>query len=446
MKEDWNLKKIFGNSMWQIIEKILTMILSIVVTSVVARYLGTERYGLANYIISVVMLFTTFSTFGMEKIMINDIVDNKYSKENIIGTSFVIRVIGGIILIIISQVTLYILTNGDRLCQLLGIIMGTCMLFKAFEVIEYYLQSQMKLKIVSIIRFLTTIVTATAKILVVYFDFGVIGFTCTYLIDSIVAGALFFVWYKKKNKQKWKISKEYTKDLLSRCGYIAIAGLMTTIYMRIDQVMLGSMLASKTENGIYSAAVRIAEMWYFVPVAIIASFQPVIMKQKNEGNEKKYKKDMQKLYDFVSIIGLACGIAISLFGWLAIDILYGAEYAGAADVLLISVWAGLFATLGSARSVWLVAENKQKYTLIYTAIGCIINIILNSVLIPKIGAIGAAIATLVAQIIANVFALMPFKETRESSIMILKSIFKNETCIEFVKYIAQKLKKRSNEI
>lgn len=438
MEQKFSLKKIFGNSMWQITEKILTMLLSVVVTSVVARYLGTEQYGLVNYIISVVMLFTTFSTLGMEQITINDIIDGKESKEKILGTSFIIRLIGGIILIIISQITLYVLTQGDRLSQILGIIMGTCILFKAFEVVEYYLQSQMKLKVSSIIRFVTTITVAAAKLLVVYFDLGIVGFTCTYLIDAIVAGFLFFIWYKKRNKERWRFSKKYAKSLLSRCWYIAIAGLMTTIYMRIDQVMLGTMLASKAENGIYAAAVRIAEMWYFVPLAIISSFQPVIMSQKKEKNEVEYKKMMQRLYDFVAVIGIVCGIIISLFGWIAIYILYGSEYAGASSVLSISVWAGLFATLGSARSVWLVAENKQRYTLVYTAVGCIINVGLNAILIPKMGAYGAAIATLVAQLIANIFALIPFKETRESSIMMLKSIFYNKTCIDFVKYISNK--------
>ncbi len=440
--EKINLKRIFGNSMWQISEKILTMLLSVVVTSIIARYLGTEKYGLVNYIISVVMLFTTFSTFGMEKITINDIVENKYSKENVLGTSFIIRIIGAIILIIISQVTIYVLNGADSLSQILGIIMGTCMIFKAFEVIEYYLQAQMKLKTVSIIRFIVAIVVAIFKIIVVYLDLGVIGFTCSYLIDVVVAGFLFYIWYRKRNRKRWRINKEYAKRLLSRCWYIAIAGLMTTIYMRIDQVMLGSMLTSKTENGIYSAAVRIAEMWYFVPLAIIASFQPVIMKQKNERNEEEYKKNMQRLYDFVAIIGVLCGIVINLFGWLAVDILYGAEYAGASNVLAISVWAGLFATLGSARSVWLVAENKQKYTLVYTATGCVINIILNSVLIPKIGAIGAAIATLVAQLVANVISLMLFKETRESSFMILKSILYNRTIKDTISFLINKIQNK----
>ena len=441
MEQEFGLKKIFGNSMWQISEKIITMLLSVFITSLVARYLGTEKYGLVNYIISVVMLFTTFSTLGMEKITINDIVEKKYSKQDILGTSFIIRIFGGIILIIISQVSLYFLTNGDKNSQVLGIIMGVCMIFKAFEVIEYYLQAQMNLKAVAIIRFITTICISIFKIMVVKFNLGTVGFIFSYLIDAMIAGTLLYICYRKKEKTKWRVSKEYAKNLLSRCWYIAISGLMTTIYMRIDQVMLGSMFESKTENGIYAAAVRIAEMWYFVPLAIISSFQPVIMKKKKENNDQEYKKNMQRLYDIVAIIGILFGIMISLFGWIAVKILYGDDYSGASEVLAISVWAGLFATLGSARSVWLVAENKQRYTLVYTSVGCLINIILNSILIPKQGAIGAAIATLTAQLVANIFALMPFKEVRDSSKMIIKSIFHNKTFVDGTEYFLKKIRR-----
>lgn len=442
MEEKFKLKNIFGNSMWQISEKVIAMMIGVIVSSLIARYLGAEQYGFVNYIISIVSLFSTFATLGMEKITINDIIEKKDKEEDILGTSFIIRIVGGIILIILSQITLYILTKGDKLSQLLGIIMGTSILFKSLEVIEYYLQAQMNLKMSSMIRFITAICTAFAKIIVVFCDLGIIGFLCTYVIDAFISGFLFWGWYKKNINKKLKLNIVYAKKLLKRCWYIAVSGIMTMIYMRIDQVMLGTMLESKTENGIYSVAARIAEMWYFVPLAVAASFQPVIIKTKKEGNKDEYKKNMQRLYDVVAIVGISFGIMISLFGKIIINILYGAEYAMAAQILNISVWAGLFATLGSARSIWLVAENKQKYTLVYTSVGCVINIVLNSILIPKQGALGAAIATLTAQMFANVFSLMPFKETRESSIMILKSIFANKTFVEFIKYILKKVKGR----
>ena len=425
MEKNITLKNIFGNSMWQIGEKIITMIFSVFVTSIVARYLGTEDYGFVNYIISIVMLFTTFSTLGMEKITIKDIIEREESEERILGTSFYIRLIGGIVLIFISQITIYILDEKNMLAQLLGLLMGLCMIFRAYEVIEYYLQSQMKLKTISIIRFCSTFFVAILRILVVIFDWGIVGFTATYLFDAIIVAVLLKIWYKKRKKLKFKFSLEYAKRILSKCWYVAISGLMVTLYMRIDQVMLGSMLDNKTENGIYSAAVRIAEIWYFVPTAIISAFQPAIVIKKKH-SEEQYEKTMQRLYDIVAIVGIVFGILITLFGDIAVQILYGDEYKGATSILKISVWAGLFATLGTARSVWLVNENLQKYSLIYTSVGCVTNIVLNYFLIPKIGARGAAIATLIAQFVTNVLALVPFKKTRKSSTMILKSIFLNQ--------------------
>lgn len=434
------LKKILGNSLWQISEKILTMLLSIVISGVIARYLGVEQYGLVNYVISVVSLFTAFSTLGMEKITIQDIVSQKDKEEVILGTSFIIRLIGGIVLIIISQITLYLLNGAVLIYQILGIIMGFCMVFKAFEVIEYYLQAHMNLKIVSVIRFTTAIIVAIAKVLVVLCDWGVIGFVLTYLVDAVTAGMLFYIYYKINRYKKWKFSKGYAKKLLARCWYIAIAGLLSTMYMRIDQVMLGKMLTDTTENGIYSAAVRIAEMWYFIPSAIVASFQPNINARKKANDEEGYINLIQQLYDIVAIIGITFGISITCFGWLAIDILYGTAYLQASRVLMVMAWAGLFATLGTARSIWLINENLQKYTIIYTLTGAITNVVLNYLLIPSLGALGAAITTLISQIVADLLTLMAFKKTRKSSIMILKAIFANKTFANGLKLIINKIR------
>ena len=320
--------------------------------------------------------------------------------------------------------------------------MGSCMLFKSFEVIEYYLQSQMKLRVSAIIRFITTMVISVLRIFVVLGDCGTLGFIFTYLFDAIVAGVLFSIYYKNRvTTLKWKFSKEYAKKILKRCWYIAIAGLLGTIYMRIDQIMLGNMLSNTTENGIYSAAVKIAEMWYFIPAAVIASFQPSITEYKKIKNNDDYNIRVQQLYDIVAGIGILFAILIMLFGGIAVNILYGSEYAGATNVLWISVWAGVFATLGSARAIWLINENLQKYTIVYTVAGAVVNIILNYVMIPRFGAIGAAITTLISQFVANILVLFFFKDTKKSSTMLLKSIFFNKTLIKALKRIKDYLRR-----
>jgi O-antigen/teichoic acid export membrane protein len=58
----------------------------------------------------------------------------------------------------------------------------------------------------------------------------------------------------------------------------------------------------------------------------------------------------------------------------------------------------------------------------YIGTGSITNLILNYLLIPTLGGYGAAVATLASQIMVVLIAPSFFKETRVSSIMMLKAI------------------------
>jgi len=83
------------------------------------------------------------------------------------------------------------------------------------------------------------------------------------------------------------------------------------------------------------STVQIAALWYFVPMAIITSFKPVIMGKKKI-NEISYLKSVQLLYSVVAWIGIGFGIFIFLFSDLIIGVLYGADYEKAASILFIS--------------------------------------------------------------------------------------------------------------
>ena len=263
-------------------------------------------------------------------------------------------------------------------------------------------------------------------------------------MENIIYAILLITSYRIMHKQekicKWFFDKEYAKKLLSRCWYFALSAIMVTIYLKIDQVMLGSMIADKSQVGIYSAAVRIAEMWVFVPNAIIASFKPIIIELKGKNEENAYTKNLQRLYDITSGISILFAVGVTIFSKLIIYILYGTEFLEASQILYIIIWGIWFGVLGNVHYVWMVCENKEKYSLFYSFSGSITNIILNALLIPKYGMYGAAIATLCSQIAANIFAFAIFKETRVLSKYIIKSIL----FIEPVKLLKDKFRGEKN--
>ncbi|WP_260284798.1 flippase [Peribacillus aracenensis] len=414
--------KTIKNSSWLVSDKIFTMLIGLFITAIIARYFGPEDFGQFNYALAFVSLFTALSTLGLETLTVKKIIDKDIDEGTILCTSLILRVTGGLTLTTLATMVIMLIEPNSKNLHMVVIIMSLTMVFKSCEVIEYWLQTYQKAKVSSIIRMSVYIIIAALKIALVFFSGNLIHYALIYLLDSILIGfSLIIAYFRiRKNKFPWRFSLKYTKSILSQSWYLILSGLMITLYMRIDQVMLGFMLPNKSEAGIYSAAVRVAEMWYFVPMAIITSFNPIIMSKKRN-NENSFLHSIQLLFTLVAWVCIGFGLLILIFSEIIISLLYGHEFIKASGILTISVWAGTFALLGSARSTWLISEGLQKYTLVFTFAGCITNITLNYWLIPTHGGFGAACATLISQIVGVFIIPVFFNKTRMSTIMMIKA-------------------------
>jgi O-antigen/teichoic acid export membrane protein len=107
---------------------------------------------------------------------------------------------------------------------------------------------------------------------------------------------------------------------------------------------------------------------------------------------------------------------------LIIHILYGAEYDNSIGILRLAVWYTTFSYLGSARTVWILAEEKHNILWKVNLIGALCNVLLNSILIPPYGAMGAATASLITQFFTNVILGYIIKPVRENNRLMLQGI------------------------
>lgn len=415
-------QKTLKNSSWLIFEKVFTMAIGVFVTAYVARYFGPDLYGQFNYALAFVVLFTSLSVLGLEQIAIKAIVNKEASVGSILCTSFIMRLVGGLALLLVASIMIRLIEPEDTLTHLLVFIISLIMIIKSLEVVEYWIFAKQKAKLSSSIRMGVFVLVSGLKLLLVFFQRGLEAYAIIYVIDALLIGlgltASYFI--ARKEQSKWQFDFALAKKMLSKSWYFILSGLMITLYMRIDQVMLGKMIVDKTELGIYSAAVRIAEMWYFVPLALITSMQPVIMREKSN-SEQKYLSSLHILFTAVTWLSILFGVAITIFSPLIIHILYGEAFLKASEILMISVWAGTFALLGSARGVWLVSEGLHRFALVFAIFGAVSNILLNLLLIPSLGGQGAAIATLASQFIVAFIAPLFFSEARGISSLMLRA-------------------------
>ena len=68
-----NLQKLIGNTGWLFADRILRLGVGLWVGIWTARYLGPEQFGLFNYSIAFVALFSVFATLGLDGIVVDSI-------------------------------------------------------------------------------------------------------------------------------------------------------------------------------------------------------------------------------------------------------------------------------------------------------------------------------------------------------------------------------------
>jgi polysaccharide transporter, PST family len=420
-------RRILGNTLWLVADKVARMGMGLIVGIWVARYLGPGQFGLLNYALSFVGLFLPITSLGLNQLIVRDLVSNEKDRYEILGAGFFAKTIAGVVtILVINIVSLLIYSDGgsdNNLLRLVIFIISLSSIFQSFEVIDFWFQSRLEVKDIVIPAGIGLLVISFLKIIAIQWQSSLVIFSLISLLESIfVALNLIIVyWFKKQKVSYWKYDISTAKRLVREGSTLLLSSFVAVIYMKIDQVMLGQLLNNEAV-GLYGAAVRISECWYFIPTAITASLLPVIMKAKQNG-EKNYHKKMQKLFHVLALFALLMSVLITVFSDSVILSLYGKDYIGASRVLCVHIWSSVFVFFGVAQSPWNIAEGLQKISLLRGILGAIVNVVLNLLLIPQYGPLGASIATLISYAIANYLANLFDKRTLEIFMMQSRALF-----------------------
>jgi PST family polysaccharide transporter len=220
---------------------------------------------------------------------------------------------------------------------------------------------------------------------------------------------------------RWTVRAARARALLSQSWPLIISSAGGLIYLKIDQVMLGEM-AGPRELGTYAVAARLSEIWYFIPATLGSSLLPMMVESKRLG-DATYRSRLQAMYTGMVWAGIALAAGVTLVAVPVMDLLYGAEYAGAGRILQIHIWTcpGIF--MGAILSRWLVMEDLLIFSLTRNLVGALVNVVLNFVLIPHYGAVGSAVATLVSYTAATYLACFTDRRTWPAGRMMTRALF-----------------------
>lgn len=398
--------KILKNVFWAVTGKVVTLLSSLVVGIFVARYLGPEQYGLMNYVISIVSLFTIFATFGTSEIIIRELSKKELDKDIILGSALAVRLSLAFICLIAIGVYLLFSNESFETCILI-LIYSSTIFFSCCEIIRFYFTSIVENEYVVKSEIFRTLVGALVKVILLFYHAPLVAFVGALAFDFLLLALGYIFAYRDKidSIRKWKVDKNFIKTLLSTSFPLLVSSAAVVIYQRIDQVMIAKILDNESV-GYFSTAMSFVNVLSFIPAMIMQTTSPILVNfWKND--KTRYEVESLKILSLTTWgIIIMCSI-IAILSNPIISYTYGIDFIASAPVLRILIFKVVGVALINLSGQLIIIENIHQIAFIRNILSCIVCIVCNYYFIPQWGIIGSAWATIITVFftgeIANIF-------------------------------------------
>lgn len=377
------------------------MVVGLVVGLWVARYLGPAKYGLLNYVISFVGLFTAIATLGLDGIVVRELVKDESRRDELISTAFWLKLMGAIVVLLLLAVAVQF-TSNDRYTNILVFIIASATIFQSFNVVNFYFQAEVLSKYVVYANIISLLVSSIVKIVLILYKAPLIAFAWVVVFDSAVLACGFIYFFLKHSKfkiQHLKLSKATAVALLKDSWPLMLGGFSFVIFSNIDTIMIKEILGD-FYVGIYNSAYRLVTLWYFLPGLVLSSLMPSLVKSHH--NSELFMGRLLSISTLLVWVAVVIFSIYSIFNEVIIKISYGKQYVDAITLLSPLAAVNLLIFFNSVWNYWMTVENRTKRTLLFHLSTALLNIILNYFFIHKYGMIGAVYALLVSLLITYI--------------------------------------------
>ncbi|MGB9359657.1 MAG: flippase [Acidimicrobiia bacterium] len=390
---------------------------------IVARYLGPEDLGLLGFAASIYAIAVPVALLGMRQILVREFSANDDWRP-ILASALSRQIPVAVITSLVGFVIIVAARSGDRAAVLVAIALLPFPLLAVRDTIQALHEVAGRVRLIVLSTVGAAIAASGVKILAVAMGAPVWVFAAATTLEAVIV--LLALWWGNRQTSgsaggRMAVDSEKARALVRESWPLLIGAVAVTLYMRVDVAMLG-LLSGDEETGLYVAATRISELWYFVPVAAMAAIRPRLSRRYAANEMDAYKQETQQVLTAGWVLSLIAIILTVIFAGALILFLYGDAFTGSETVLRIHILAAPFVFLGVGASQWFVDRGLTREVMVRSVAGAVANIGINLLLIPAYGATGAAIATLISYGISGVFLNAASAKTRPVFVMQMKAL------------------------
>lgn len=218
---------------------------------------------------------------------------------------------------------------------------------------------------------------------------------------------LIIIILKKHAPGHWPLlNKQAHRKLIGYGARGHFEGVFRFLLLRQDFLLVGLLLGAEP-LGYYAMASSAAELMLVMPEALTTPLLSFFM-GPDAARNKAVTPLALRLTNSIMLLG---AIALLLFGYWLIVLLFGQAYASAYEPMIFLLPGIIGLSFCSIIRLDLLGKNRPGAVSIVAACACAVNLVANLLLIPRLGLVGAAISSSVAYLLAAVLLFRLYRQT-----------------------------------
>jgi O-antigen/teichoic acid export membrane protein len=385
-------RKVMQNASMFAVGRVLGTAMGIVSVGVTTRYLGLEGYGALAVALAFLGIVTVVSEVGIWSIGTREIARRPAESQRVVSALLTIGIGLCVVAMLAAAATVIAIYGGEdheltrRAAFLL--ILSIPFLAPAGALNAYFLGRQQVYQgtVASLVGGVVILggVTAAAAL-----DLGFTGAVIPYALNGPVQALIVGVFPRGGVRLRPSSDLALCKQILGWALPLGGATVIHTLYWRLDLILL-SLLASKTEVGLYGFTYRIVDALTVLPGLVTVTLMPEFARLAQ--HRDRFTEILEKALAVMQVGAAAVLVIFVAFAGEIVELVGGSSFSRADGVLQLLTVGVALTYLGAIFSQAFIAMNRQGKLLLLTLVMLSANLALNLLLIPLWGAEGAAVA------------------------------------------------------
>ncbi len=395
------------NIFWLTSSRVVALVFLFIAYTRLFRYLGPYFSGQYQFVLSYVLIFATIVDFGIQQFITKKISEEPQNTKKYFQDFFSFEIFAAsglyILLVVLAYFKAYDREVFYAICVAgLGLV-ANALTYPYLAVLAAF-QDMRK---VALVNFLNSLVNITIIFSAIFFHKHIVFLASVQLVFGLLDLIIYRVFIVKYLPNPGVLKAIFSIRLkpiwnIIRQGWpFALLVGFSAIYNRID-VLLITFLKGYEQTGYYTAAYKIFDLLGFFPSVVSYTLFPFFAGLMSKNALAEVKLNLEKYLKLMLLAALPLAVGGSVLSAKLISLVAGSEYAAAAPVLAVLIWAPAILFIYIPANSLVISQLTKK-ALLVTGLNVIVNTLGNLLLLPRFGIIAAAAMTVVSEALQGVF-------------------------------------------